>query len=1166
MSFDRYSPTDDDSGKTQGFNDFISSDSQQPEEYEESQKTRGFNDLIGDGDSTEELESDTPKGGPSSTGVNGGDRYDSAQSGAYSKASGDNKQTSQPKETPTEPSPSQKPSPEEKTENKVDGEGAKEPENSNKAKESDKASKENSSDKSSNKSMGDNKSPVGGGKKGLGKGIKGVGGAVGKLAGSVGKFAKNNKGEAAIGAGIMGIFITVAVVILSLAPLKMIDMMEDMFDFHFDRTNSAFDNRRRKTLRQFMREKYGVETDKGQPIPNDVDGDPKKKAFYEKIFTRMFDSKFEQQLRENGYHTSNRSGRLRIYQIGPDGRPGDSPVDDFDLFTEKRKARKAVNDLYHASSSDKGWFRRIFEKRRFQKNTGTKWHWLDPIDQPLNRIKKKVATETIQYLLDNKITHQVMAKLIVKLLGSDLSANNFEDVASKIGTEASESIANETAERVEKEITNEIAGEVAEDAAKAASKSAASAAAQKLITTASGGPVTIVLAIIGVVCTIDKFADDETFQEVVIQYTQLQYMLTFTKFESTASQMKYGNQDGNLDNNVMDANVALLEGENGDVTKSNNFQRANGEEIPYNHTSETANDCGSGKELCLIKQPRCAMYSTNWGKGIMSVVGQYAPDQTGPYFEYCKAAIQVKPGEFTVDNIFNAALEANSQLTVLFQIQQYISEPICTVWGWIEWLLSTIIGFSLDLVEAFVEQCDKLTLEIDGNVIFSPPLGAPGAPNCRQTKNALNTMKEKIGEAVAWISEHILAEIITPVISDQVRGPELANAIGAGADFQANSSLLDLGANVLDSNQALAYQKSYYANLREQHNQSSLVDKIASRENKLSIVNQLISKTPSTPKTFIKETSSSAVALMNPIKLLDNISNNFNRIANNPFKNKAVADTYQNPFGLMVAGDPGADKCKKINPADFDPFDLDEEKLDEESGAVVNCVYGFTPDQLDKPLGSPETSLLDLEVACSMVANIRDDDQDKPEECIKAEERSSGNESTSESPNQSSSGDWFWPLPKDKSSLHVDGTRCGRYAEPRDYGPHEGLDIAAVDGTPVYATKSGKVTRVVNGVTGFSSVQSAGNYIVIDHGDGMWSRYLHLINNSNKVNVGDEVDGGQHIGDADNTGHSFGSHLHFEILSGGERGTPHNPLYYLKQEAVGVSGFSDTCNTELSPL
>jgi hypothetical protein len=98
---------------------------------------------------------------------------------------------------------------------------------------------------------------------------------------------------------------------------------------------------------------------------------------------------------------------------------------------------------------------------------------------------------------------------------------------------------------------------------------------------------------------------------------------------------------------------------------------------------------------------------------------------------------------------------------------------------------------------------------------------------------------------------------------------------------------------------------------------------------------------------------------------------------------------------------------------------------------------------------------------------------------------------------------------------------------------HDGVDIPCQNNTNIIAVLSGTVeTAGVNG--------GYGNYILLDHGDGVKTAYAHL--NSFEVNVGDEVDKGQVIALSDNTGSSTGPHLHFEVIA---NGTPVDPEPYL---------------------
>jgi murein DD-endopeptidase MepM/ murein hydrolase activator NlpD len=105
---------------------------------------------------------------------------------------------------------------------------------------------------------------------------------------------------------------------------------------------------------------------------------------------------------------------------------------------------------------------------------------------------------------------------------------------------------------------------------------------------------------------------------------------------------------------------------------------------------------------------------------------------------------------------------------------------------------------------------------------------------------------------------------------------------------------------------------------------------------------------------------------------------------------------------------------------------------------------------------------------------------------------------------------------------------------------HRAIDYRATTGTPVVGARAGTVTVAHNDHPDdwHSTVPDYGNWIEIDHGGGYKTRYAHLSHSGFAVSVGTPVYRGQRIANADNTGYSFGSHLHFELYN---YGTPVNP-------------------------
>ncbi len=95
---------------------------------------------------------------------------------------------------------------------------------------------------------------------------------------------------------------------------------------------------------------------------------------------------------------------------------------------------------------------------------------------------------------------------------------------------------------------------------------------------------------------------------------------------------------------------------------------------------------------------------------------------------------------------------------------------------------------------------------------------------------------------------------------------------------------------------------------------------------------------------------------------------------------------------------------------------------------------------------------------------------------------------------------------------------------------HQGIDVRAAEGTPVFASADGIVTKAAPDSKGVT--KGGGHMIFIDYGQGVEARYMHL--SAYGVKAGDHVKAGDIIGFTGNTGDSSTPHLHFEYYIGGQ--------------------------------
>jgi hypothetical protein len=121
------------------------------------------------------------------------------------------------------------------------------------------------------------------------------------------------------------------------------------------------------------------------------------------------------------------------------------------------------------------------------------------------------------------------------------------------------------------------------------------------------------------------------------------------------------------------------------------------------------------------------------------------------------------------------------------------------------------------------------------------------------------------------------------------------------------------------------------------------------------------------------------------------------------------------------------------------------------------------------------------------------------------------------------------PLWSEPFLLPLEGRNTSGFGDSRRYAPggrvsfHQGADLAAPQGTPIHATNDGVAVIAAE----FPAYPIKGGLVIIDHGGGVMSYYLHQ--SRVLVEEGAAVSRGQVIGEVGTTGLSTGPHLHWEI-------------------------------------
>lgn len=209
----------------------------------------------------------------------------------------------------------------------------------------------------------------------------------------------------------------------------------------------------------------------------------------------------------------------------------------------------------------------------------------------------------------------------------------------------------------------------------------------------------------------------------------------------------------------------------------------------------------------------------------------------------------------------------------------------------------------------------------------------------------------------------------------------------------------------------------------------------------------------------------------------------------------------------------------------------DKEKLDSRKQELQKSIdsYNASKRELDSEVAECNAAIRSLKSDQAEIRETIDENEDRKRQ-IEAEINNALSGSGSNNPGSDNynpgTGQLAYPTSYRKISAGYPNYSNGSY--------HGGVDWPCPTGTPVHAADSGVV------VIAKRLTYSYGQYILIDHGNGLSTLYAH--NSSLVVSVGDKVSKGQLIAYSGSTGNSTGPHCHFEVRLNGTRVNPMNYL------------------------
>lgn len=191
-----------------------------------------------------------------------------------------------------------------------------------------------------------------------------------------------------------------------------------------------------------------------------------------------------------------------------------------------------------------------------------------------------------------------------------------------------------------------------------------------------------------------------------------------------------------------------------------------------------------------------------------------------------------------------------------------------------------------------------------------------------------------------------------------------------------------------------------------------------------------------------------------------------------------------------------------------------------------------TRNQINATQSSIETQQEEIEAQKQLVAELEEIERKRKEEEERKRLEAEQRQQQAQIPNYDG-GTFMWPLPGNYRITSPYGYRTDPITGVTAY--HNGVDIGAATGTEIHAVYDGEVAWAYYSTT-------AGNWIGIDHGDGLYTIYMHA--SALLVSEGDKVSKGDVIALVGSTGRSTGPHLHLSVRKDGAYVDPHLYLDY----------------------